>query len=164
MKTKLTTSLFCFFLLSNQAICQDVIKQIPCDNPFLKNQADSIIDEYTTRGFTLLRQASVTMESQYEMPIILPMMEGSWYFFAFLADPTSRINEVRMFDWNEKQVIYQKNYGSDKNGHINTFSYIPKFTEHYMIKPVQVNKQKKKGLCGYVVLMKRTQDAPERKN
>jgi len=33
---------------------------------------------------------------------------------------------------------------------------MPQFSEFHMIKPVQVNKQKKKNLCGYVMLLKRS--------
>lgn len=164
MKKLAITSLLYFLLSVPKTFSQEIIRQVPCDNALLKHEADSLIALYTSQGFTLLREASVTMESQYEMPIILPMMEGSWYYFAFIAEPTSRMNEVRMYDWNEKQVVYQKNYGADKNGHINSFSYIPKNTEHFMIKAVQINKTKKKGLCGYVILLKRTQGAPERPN
>jgi hypothetical protein len=60
-----------------------------------------------------------------------------------------------MYDWNEKQVAYEKKMWGDVDGNIINFSYIPKFTEYHMIKPVQVNKQKKKGLCGYVMLVKK---------
>ncbi len=61
-----------------------------------------------------------------------------------------------MFDWNEKQVVYQKKFGSDPEGNIISFSYIPQFSEYHMMKPVQVNKKKKTDLCGYVMLLKKT--------
>ena len=99
------------------------------------------------------------MESEYEMPVIVPLTEGSWYQFVFIGDATSRLYEVRMFDWNERQVVYEKNLSGDDNANVISYSYIPKFTEYHMIKPVQVNKKKKKGLCGYVMLLKKTQNA-----
>jgi hypothetical protein len=43
----------------------------------------------------------------------------------------------------------------DVDGNIISFSYIAPFSEYHMIKPVQVNKKKKKDLCGYVMLLKR---------
>jgi len=102
----------------------------------------------------LLREASVSMESEYEMPVVLPMQAGTHYQFIFIGDPTSKLYEVRMYDWNERQVIYKRNQWGDVDGNIITYSYIPQFTEYHMIKPVQVNKQKKK-LCGYVMLLKK---------
>jgi hypothetical protein len=71
-----------------------------------------------------------------------------------------------MFDWNEKQVVYKKNQWGDVDGNIISYNYVPQFTEYHMIKPLQVNKKKKK-LCGYVLLLKKntpaTQQAPDTK-
>jgi hypothetical protein len=64
-----------------------------------------------------------------------------------------------MYDWNEKQVVYQKKMWGDVDGNIISYSYIPRFTEYHMMKPVQVNKKKKKELCGYVMLLKKTKPA-----
>lgn len=97
----------------------------------------------------------MTMESEYEMPVIVPLNEGSWYQFVFIGDVTSKLYEVRMFDWNEKQVVYEQKRFGDVDGNVISYSYIPRFTEYHMIKPVQVNKRKKKDLCGYVMLLKR---------
>lgn len=95
------------------------------------------------------------MESEYEMPIVVPMNEGGLYQFVFIGDPTSRLYEVRMFDYSERQVFYKKHMWGDVDGNIITYSYVPKFTEYHMIKPVQVNKKRKK-VCGYVMLLKKS--------
>ncbi len=134
---------------------QQVIRQAPCSDPFILKQADSIKAELAKAGFSIVREASVSMESEYEMPIIVPLTEGSWYEFVFIGDISSKLYEVRMFDWNEKQVVYQKKMWGDVDGNIIKYDYIPRFSEYHMIKPVQVNKKKKRGLCGYVILLKR---------
>ena len=115
---------------------------------------DSLKAYYASQGYTLLREASMTMESEYEMPIVLPMNAGTWYQFVFIGDPTSRLYEVRMYDYTEKQVVYKKNMWGDVDGNILSFNYIPQTSEYHMIKPVQVNKTKKK-MCGYVMLLKK---------
>jgi hypothetical protein len=107
------------------------------------------------KGFIVVKEASVTMESDYELPVVVPLTEGTWYQFVFIGDITSKLYEVRMFDWSEKQVAYQKKMWGDVDGNIISYDYIPKFTEYHMIKSVQVNKNKKKALCGYVMLLKR---------
>ena len=134
----------------------DVIRIQSCNNSFIQHEVDSLKAFYSSDGFILLKEASVAMESEYELPVVVPLTEGSWYQFVFVGDYTSRLYEVRMYDWQEKMVVYQKKQWGDVDGNIISYSYIPKFSEYHMIKPVQVNKQKKTDLCGYVMLFKRT--------
>jgi hypothetical protein len=147
--------LIVLFFAVKPAFSQEVIRQQSCDISMYKQQIDSLKTLFANSGFALIREASMTMESEYEMPIILQMQEGSLYHFVFIGEPTSKLYEVRMYDWNERQVAYQKKMWGDIDGNIINFAYTPQFTEYHMIKPVQVNKQKKKGLCGYVMLMKK---------
>lgn len=142
-------------ILSPLAKAQEVIKQASCFNSTLKAQSDSIKTAMASQGFILVREASMTMESGYEMPVIVPLTEGTWYHFAFIGDLTSKLYELRMYDFNEKQVVYQKHYGDGMESNIISFSYIPKFTEYHMIKPVQVNKKKKDDICGYIMMFKK---------
>ena len=144
-------------LFSNRLLAQnDLIRQQSCDGNPYQQSVDSLKKIFSSQGFSVLREASMTMESEYEMPIILPMTQGTLYQFIFIGDPESRLYEVRMFDWSEKQVIYKRNQWGSIDGNIISYPYIPKFTEYHMIKPVQVNKNKKK-LCGYVLLLKKAQ-------
>jgi hypothetical protein len=135
---------------------QEVIRQQSCEDNFISKQVDSLKTLYSKDGYVLLKEASIAMESEFEMPVIVPLTQGSWYQFVFIGDYTSRLYEVRMFDWNEKQVVYQQKKWGDIDGNIISYSYIPKFSEFHMMKPVQINKKKKKNLCGYVMLFKKT--------
>jgi hypothetical protein len=134
---------------------QDVIRLGPCENDFIKRQADSLKQLLTKNGFMILREAQVEMESEYELPVIIPMTEGTWYQVVFIGDIRSKTYEVRMYDYDEKQVVYKKNQWGDVDGNIIMYSYIPKMSEFHMIKPVQVNKVQKKNLCGYILLLKK---------
>ncbi len=127
-----------------------------CNSPSIMNQVDSLKKLYAKDGFVVLKEASITMESEYEMPVVVPLQQGSWYQFVFIGEYTSKLYEVRMYDWSEKMVVYQKKQWGDVDGNVIAYSYIPKFSEFHMMKPVQVNKQRKKGLCGYVMLLKKT--------
>jgi len=133
----------------------DVIRQQSCNNDFIKHEADSLKSLYATDNFILLKEASITMESEFEMPVIMPLNQGTWYQFVFIGDYSSKLYEVRMYDWNEKIVVYKKNQWGDVDGNVISYSYVPQFSEFHMMKPVQVNKQKKKNLCGYVMLFKK---------
>ena len=155
MKNYFLFSLIFFLFLSGlQVKAQDVIRQKVCSSPAIAHQADSIKQELAKQGFIVVKEASMEMESEYEMPVIVPLTQGSWYQFVFIGDISSKLYEVRMFDWDEKQVVYQKKMWGDVDGNVISYSYIPKFSEYHMIKPVQVNK-KKKNLCGYVMLLKK---------
>ena len=145
---------------THSVLAQEVIRQQSCEGNPYQSTVDSLKQFFSEQGFTVLREASMTMESEYEMPIVLPMTQGTWYQFVFIGDPTSKLYEVRMYDWNERQVVYKKNQWGDVDGNIISYAYIPKFSEYHMIKPVQVNKQKKK-LCGYVLLLKKVTGAAE---
>jgi len=142
------------FSAGKNAISQNVIHQSACADPFILHQADSIKQELNKQGFLIVKEASMAMESEYEMPVIVPLTEGSWYQFVFIGDLSSRLYEVRMFDWDEKQVVYQKKQWGDTEGNVISYSYTPKLSEYHMMKPVQVN-NKKKNLCGYVMLLKK---------
>ncbi len=138
------------------AFSQEVIRLRTCQDDLITKQVDSLKSLYGRDGFVLLKEASISMESEFEMPVIIPLTQGSWYQFVFIGDYTSRLYEVRMFDWNERQVVFQQKRWGDVDGNIISYSYIPKISEFHMMKPVQVNKKKKKNLCGYVMLFKKT--------
>src|SRR5437763_12656726 len=146
---------FSILLFSASLHAQETIVPQPCESPDINRQADSLKQLYSRDGFQVLKEASITMESEYEMPVIVPLQQGSLYQIVFIGDISSKLYEVRMYDWDEKMVVYQKKMWGDVDGNIIAFSYIPQFSEFHMIKPVQINKQKKKNLCGYVMLLKK---------
>ncbi len=142
------------FFCSN-LLAQDVIRLKSCSDELINRQVDSLKNLYGKDGYVLLKEASISMESEFEMPVIVPLTQGSWYQFVFIGDYTSRLYEVRMYDWQERQVVFRQKKWGDVDGNVIVYSYIPQFSEFHMMKPVQVNKQKKKNLCGYVMLFKR---------
>ena len=139
----LSATLFFLVFTAASLHAQDVIRLQECNNSSIRQQADSLKQLYARDGFQVLKEASISMESEYEMPVVVPLQQGSWYQFVFIGDISSRLYEVRMYDWDEKMVVYQKKMWGDVDGNIISFSYIPKFTEMHMFKPVQQNKQKK---------------------
>ena len=156
MKNLLQISIFIFCISGSfKAIAQPMAKQVnACDNMAILQQVDSLKKEFEKQGFMVAKEASMPMESEYEIPVVLPLREGTWYRVIFIGDITSRVYEVRMYDWNEREVVYQKKMWGDVDGNIINYDYIPKFTEYHVIKPVQVNK-KKKSVCGYIMIFKK---------
>jgi hypothetical protein len=124
------------------------------ENLMMTHQADSVKQDLSAKGFVVVKEAFMEMTSEYEMPIVVPLNQGTWYQFVFIGDITSKLYEVRMYDWEERQVVYQKKQWGDVDGNVISYSYIPQFSEYHMIKPVQVNKTKKQ-LYGYAMLFKK---------
>ncbi|MEN9570905.1 MAG: hypothetical protein RL172_2136 [Bacteroidota bacterium] len=153
MKNRYIFLLLCVLFAVN-ASAQTAARQTGCTDPLIIQQADSVKQDMGKQGYVVVKEAFVNMESEYEIPVIVPLTQGSWYQFVFIGDISSRLYEVRMFDWDERQVIYQKKEWGEVDGNVISYSYIPKFSEYHMIKPLQVNK-KKKQLCGYVILLKK---------
>ena len=148
-------------LFGSTAFSQEVLRQQSCSNESISKQADSLREHYTKNGYILVREASMTMESEYEMPVIVPLTQGSWYQFIFIGDFSSRLYEVRMYDWKERMVIFRQKKWGEVDGNVISYTFVPQFSEFHMIKPVQVNKQKKKNLCGYVMMFKKTGDTAQ---
>jgi hypothetical protein len=155
MKSKMLLCLISIFImLSIKSFSQSMVKNAGLDNTSIMLQADSLKLTFQQQGFTLLKESGIEMQSQFEIPIIAALTEGTWYRIIFIGDVTSKLYEVRMFDWNEKQVVYQKKMWGDVDGNIINYDYIPRFSEYHMIKPVQINKTKK-NVGGYMMLFKK---------
>ena len=87
MKNRVLLIIFAAFLLSGlNTSAQNVIRQQPCTSPEILHQADSIKQLLAKQGFTVVKEASMQMVSEYEMPVIVPLTEGSWYQFVFIGD------------------------------------------------------------------------------
>ena len=150
MKTYLIGSLL--LLSASAASAQN---QDPCDNNLIQKQVDSLKNIFLKNGFMIMQEANVAMESESELPVIVPMKMGANYQVVFIGDVHSQSYEVRMFDFNEKQVYYRKSNYSDHKDNIITYSYVPQMSEDHLIRPVQVNNKQKKNLCGYFILLKK---------
>ncbi|KYP13952.1 hypothetical protein [Flavihumibacter sp. CACIAM 22H1] len=151
----ITATLVVGSLCTSSVRAQDHIRQQSCQTSTVQHQIDSLKRYYSSHGFSLMREASMQMESQYEMPIIVPLTQGEWYSFVYVGNPESKLHEVRMYDYMEKMVIYRKNLKKDVSANVINFTYEPASSEYHIIKPVQVH-NKQKDLCGYVMLFKRT--------
>ncbi|MFM2138946.1 MAG: hypothetical protein RJA57_1253 [Bacteroidota bacterium] len=149
------TRLLLLALLTAGTLGAQNIRLETCSNNLMNHQADSLRQLYEKDGYELVREASISMESEYEMPVVVPLNEGNWYQFVFIGDNSSRLYEVRMYDWQERMVIFRQKKWGDVDGNVISYTYIPKFSEYHLMKPVQVNKQKKRNLCGYVMMFKR---------
>ncbi|PWT96274.1 MAG: hypothetical protein C5B52_16170 [Bacteroidetes bacterium] len=154
-----STLAMCFGGLTHLMAQDNVNRTSPCDNKIIQKEADSLKRVLANGGFVVLREASIIMESENELPIIVPLNEATLYQVVFIGDVNSNAYEVKMYDYSERQVVYQRKSVSDADANVISYSYTPKTTEYHMIKPLQINFKQKKNLCGYVILFKKTTDS-----
>ncbi|HZI01384.1 MAG TPA: hypothetical protein VEX63_09555, partial [Flavisolibacter sp.] len=71
MKKLVVFSAF-FLLFTTLLSAQDVIRIRECNSQTIKQQADSMKALFAKDGFVVMKEASISMESEYEMPVIVP--------------------------------------------------------------------------------------------
>jgi len=59
----------------------NVIRVKSCEDALITHQVDSLKNLYAADGFILMKEASISMESEYEMPVVVPLNQGSLYNF-----------------------------------------------------------------------------------
>ena len=69
----------------------NVIRQVSCFDSTLKFQSDSVKLALFREGFIIVKEATMKMESEYEMPVIVPLQQGTWYNIVFIGDITSKL-------------------------------------------------------------------------
>jgi hypothetical protein len=154
-KTSLLVFLFSL-LLHHYAMAQlSLIDSIATSkDSILHVQADSLKKIFNADGFMILREATIEMRSQYEKPVVVSFKAGTLYRVCFIGDYTSRVYELRMYDWEERKMVHLKQKPKDNHGNLIIYDYVPNFTELHMIKPIQINR-KSKNINGYMMLFKK---------
>lgn len=122
-------------------------------NPQIDHQVDSLKKSFMQDGFLLLKETRINMKSENEMPVVMPLKEGEWYQIVYVGEPSSEKLEVSMFDYMEKEVYHKQSFNNNP-GNIISYDFQPNNTEWHMIKPLQVN-QEKKECTGYIMLLKK---------
>ena len=102
-KPHLLLTALAFFSLT--AFSQDVIRLQSCTNNSISKQVDSLKNLYGNDGYVLLKEASITMESEFEMPVIIPLTQGAWYQFVFIGDWSSDVCSSDLKKCNLKYLI-----------------------------------------------------------
>jgi hypothetical protein len=151
MKSPIAAVLLLLFISFTPAIFGQDLNKPSCVKTSYQPQIDSMKSLLGSQGFYLLREASMTMESAYAMPVVMSLAEGSNYYVVFIGDPGSAVYEISMTDQEERQVFYKK----QEAGNVIHYNYQPRQSENHMLKPLQVNKYKLNGLCGFVMLFKK---------
>ncbi len=146
MKTTLMISALTFGSLVVKA-------QDACSSKQILRQVDSLKKVFERSGFKIMQESSVTMESERDLPVIVPMKMGTPYQVVFIGDAQSQSFEVKMYDFKEKQVFHTRNNNGQTN--IITYAYTPQMSEYHLINTSQTNNDRKKNLCGYILLLRK---------
>lgn len=144
-----------FFVMtcSLQAQVQSNINTDPCMTAARKATIDSLKQYFTSQQYVLVQAQTFPMESKYEKPIVMPLQAGMAYAFCYIGEPDARLNEIRVYDWQEQQIFYKKLLWAEVDGHVISFPIVPEASQYFMIKPLQTHKTKK-NLCGTLMMFK----------
>ena len=94
-----------FALLSATAAAQNnVIRQQSCSNELIAHQADSIKQDLCQTRIHGCERSFRKHGKRIRNAGDRSLNTGSWYQFVFIGDKF-KLYEVRMFDWNERQVV-----------------------------------------------------------
>jgi UDP-N-acetyl-D-mannosaminuronate dehydrogenase len=137
-------------LLTLTTVAQPLVKKIATDNAYILTQADSVKSVFEKDGFVLSKSSAMTMESNNELPVILSFTAGTNYRIVFISENTSSSCEMKLMDWNDKQVASKKSNSEN----IIAYDYTSKATEYHMIKPVQTNENAGQ-VGGYFMIFKK---------
>ncbi len=138
-------------LVAFTTVAQPLVKKMALDNNYILTQADSVKNAFEKDGFILSKSSSMIMESNNELPVILSLTAGTNYRIVFIGENTSSISEMKLMDWNDKQVAYKKNNGENN---VIAYDYKTDVTGYHMIKPVQTNSNSNQ-LSGYFMIFKK---------
>ena len=73
-------------ICSQSLFAQEVIRLQPCHDSLIFRQVDSLKELYGKDGFEVMREASIMMESDYEMPVIIQFQERIMYQIVFIGE------------------------------------------------------------------------------
>ena len=138
-------------LLTLTTIAQPLVKNIALDNAYILTQADSVKSAFEKDGFILSKASTMVMESNNELPVILSLTAGTSYRIVFIGENTSSSSEMKLMDWNDKQVAFKKNNGENN---VIAYDYKSNTTAYHMIKPAQTNNNANQ-LSGYFMVFKK---------
>ena len=138
-------------LLALTTVAQPLVKNIALDNAYILTQADSVKSVFAKDGFVLSKSSAMVMESNNELPVILSLTAGTNYRIVFIGENTSSYSEMKLMDWNDKQVAFKKSNGENS---VIAYDYAPTATGYHMIKPIQTNNNTNQ-LGGYFMIFKK---------
>ena len=156
MKARLCAVLLLIFFSSPGIFAQQINSHQPCITGIYQPRIDSLKQLLSTQGFLLVREASMSMESDQELPVIMQLDKGSAYHFIFIGDPGSSLYQLSMYDWKEKEIACRKQESEKGHAYIINYRYSPLQSQSHFIKPLQINDSRKTGLCGYVMMFKKS--------
>jgi len=115
---------------------------------------DSLKKYNADQGYKLVKEAPLSMLSDVEMAVLLPLEKDKWYRFIFIGDNLAEGNEIRLYDHSNRQVLFQKNHWEENGLHITQCNLRARESDYHLMKPTQISQWKKK-LHAYLLLLEK---------
>lgn len=143
---------FLFFTGQTQGVAQynNFFTSIKPPSPFL----DSLKKNNAEQGYRLVKEAPISMLSDIEMAVLVPLEKDKWYRFIFIGDDLAQGNEIRLYDHSNRQVYFQKNSWEENELHLTQCNLRARESDYHLLKPTQISQWKKK-LHAYLLLLEK---------
>ena len=160
--SRLSFSLFTVttLLFSTGAMAQEKTQQqqnenpsgLGCIDPVVRLQAQNIKDHYTKQGFTIFKDAMVSIESMTQYPVIVGLKQGELYQICYVANPSYQNMHMTLYDGNDVIIDKRDNFKNREEPNYFIMPFTPTSTDEYLITIIQ--KIKNKTLCGNFFILR----------
>ena len=144
------------FMFASCFESKEVIRQTQCDATIQKKIADSVANVFAKDGFTVLQATQVSVKNDFEQPIMFPLQQGGHYQLIFAGDPNAKKWELRLSYMDSGGAVDVKKHLT-QDGPLITKYNRPTITTRYVAHLYQRQINGPETLCGYFILMKKTQ-------
>jgi len=125
---------------------------IGCIDPVVRQQAQNIKDHYTRQGFTVMKDAMVSIESMTQYPVIVGLKQGDLYQLCYVANPSYQNMHMTLYDGNDAIIDKKDAFKNREQPNYFIMTFSPTVTDEYLITIIQ--KLKNMTVCGNFFILK----------
>lgn len=155
---RLAALLFSFMILAVTAHAQKAQQaKIGCLDKDVRLQADEIKQHYVQQGFTVYRDAMLSMESMMPFPVVAQLTRGQLYRVIFVASPNSTKMRVETYNGRDQKLDEKVAVRSREQPSYIDINFIPEQSDDFLF--ILMQKWKAKDVCGSFTILKAKADA-----
>lgn len=131
--------------------------RIGCMDKDIRLQADEIKQHYTAQGFTVFRDAMLSMESMMPFPVVAQLSKGQLYRVIFVASPNSSKMRLETYNGHDQKLDEKIATRNREQPSFIDMSFIPEQSDNFLF--ILMQKWKNKDVCGSFTILKAKADA-----
>lgn len=126
--------------------------RVGCVDKNIRLQADEIKQHYVQQGFTVFRDAMISMESMSPAPVVVQLTKGQLYQVIFVANENASKMRLEIFNGRDQKIEEKTASRNREQPNFIQFSFIPNQSDNFLF--VLMQKWKAKDVCGSFCILK----------